>query len=388
MIKKKDYKVCLKHIEDYWPKVTNKITKDQGIKIGLPRPFISPDAEFFAGDMFYWDSYFIILGLACDGHKRIKLMKGIVDNFLYLFERFNIIPARNRFYDLGHSQPPFLTSMVLEVYRFYKNKKWLRDAARIAHLEYDLVWKAHERLVNSTGLSHYWDNFYLHETAEHESGWDMTSRFNGHCMHILPVDLNCCLFKYETDLARISSILNDRDSKARWLQLAYDRKEAINHYMWNAKRKFFFDFNYKKNKKMRMRTLAGFFPMWCNLATPKQAKGMVENLKFFEYKGGLSDTEKFSKDYRSKQWDWPNGFPNLQWIVIAGLLNYGYKKEAEQIAKKWLDLNKRIFEITGKFWEKYDVVYREIGKDGSYLTQSGFSWTNAVFVKMIHELGK
>ncbi|MFH1564787.1 MAG: trehalase family glycosidase [bacterium] len=388
MIKKKQYKKCLEYIENYWESITFKIPDDEGIKIGLPKKFIAPDNQFFDRDMFYWDSYFIILGLACDGKNKIKLMKGIVDNFIYLFDRFNIIPARNRFYDLGHSQPPFLTSMILEVYRFHKNKKWLRDGARIAHLEYDIVWKNQERLINSTGLSHYWDNFYLHQTAEHESGWDMTSRFNNQCLNILPVDLNCCLYKYETDLAQISGLLGDKESKDRWENSAKERKNSINYYMWNAKRKFFFDYDYKKNKRIKMRTLAGFFPMWCGLASEKQAKAMADNLKYFEYEGGLSNTEKFSNNYHLKQWDWPNGFPNLQWIVVAGLLNYGYRADAERVAKKWLELNKRIFDITGKFWEKYDVVHREIGKDGNYLTQSGFAWTNAIFVKMVEELGK
>jgi len=49
---------------------------------------------------------------------------------------------------------------------------------------------------------------------------------------------------------------------------------------------------------------------------------------------------------------------------------------------KWLRLNKKIFNRTGKFWEKYDVVKCGVGRPGRYATQSGFGWTNAVFLKL------
>ena len=72
-------------------------------------------------------------------------------------------------------------------------------------------------------------------------------------------------------------------------------------------------------------------------------------------------------------------------IVIKGLLNYGFREDAERLAKKWLNLNKKVFLKTGKFWEKYNVVKCDVGKSGRYPTQDGFGWTNAVFVKLVNE---
>ncbi|MCH8020390.1 hypothetical protein IH785_11060 [candidate division KSB1 bacterium] len=60
------------------------------------------------------------------------------------------------------------------------------------------------------GLSRYCDHYITHYTAEHESGWDMTSRFNERCLDYLPIDLNSCLYKYEIDLAETYNILNDK----------------------------------------------------------------------------------------------------------------------------------------------------------------------------------
>ena len=70
-------------------------------------------------------------------------------------------------------------------------------------------------------------------------------------------------------------------------------------------------------------------------------------------------------------------------MIVKGLLNYGFKKDAERIARKWLDLNLEVFNQTGKLWEKYDVIARNYGKGGFYPKQAGFGWTNAVFLKLV-----
>jgi len=67
-------------------------------------------------------------------------------------------------------------------------------------------------------------------------------------------------------------------------------------------------------------------------------------------------------------------------------LNYEFRKEAERIGKKWLETNKKVYDETGAFWEKYDVVKMEKGKDGRYPTQKGFGWTDAVFIRLLKKL--
>ena len=113
-IRAKDYKDCLNYIEKYWKKITCYYPHDQFTHFGLPNKFISPNDGIYKNDQFYWDSYFTILGLVRCG--RAELAKGMIDNFLSMQKRFNIIPMRNRYYNLGSSQVPFLTSMAREVY--------------------------------------------------------------------------------------------------------------------------------------------------------------------------------------------------------------------------------------------------------------------------------
>jgi alpha,alpha-trehalase len=61
-------------------------------------------------EVYYWDSYFTMLGLAESGLDAIVL--DMVDNFAHEIDRFGHIPNGNRTYYLSRSQPPFFSHMV------------------------------------------------------------------------------------------------------------------------------------------------------------------------------------------------------------------------------------------------------------------------------------
>ncbi|MFP4424053.1 MAG: trehalase family glycosidase [Candidatus Woesearchaeota archaeon] len=361
------------HIAEVQKRLTVALPNDKDTHIGLPNPFIVPNNKLFEHDQFYWDSYFIILGIIKSGD--IELAKGMVENFAYLCNRFGIIPMRNRYFNLGISQPPFFTSMLCGIYEQTNDKDWLRKMVSVAEKELS-YWTNDAHAVDD--LSRYCDHWHLHLTAEHESGWDMTSRFDNRCLHMLPVDLNALLFKYEKDLSFIFRILED-EKAAEYEKKAEKRKKAM-QIMWDG---FFFDYDYHNQKIHRFFSLAGFYPLWAGLATKDQAEKIRKCLPVFECDGGLANTQKEYLSSEFKQWDFPNGWPNQHWIVIKGLLDYGFSEDAERIAAKWLQLNESIFYRTGEMWEKYDVVNKDKGKEGRYPIQSGFGWTNAVYLKLI-----
>jgi alpha,alpha-trehalase len=386
VINKKDYKGVLKYIDKYWKEITCYHPHDMYVHLGLPNKFVSPNHIAFKNDQFYWDSYFTILGLVKCG--RTELAKGMVDNFIYLQKRFNIIPMRNRYYNLGSSQIPFLSSMAREVFSATGDLNWMKNAMKAAEYELKNYWmnkKMTEAHLVYEGLSRYCDHYITHLAAEHESGWDMTSRFNDHCLDYLPVDLNCTLYKYEIDLAEFyKSIRNYKKSEAYVLQ-SEKRRRKMNKLMWNFKKGFYFDYNYRLKRQSTFYSVAGFYPLWARMATYTQARKMRDHLDRFEYAGGLANTQsaRLSKEY--KQHDYPNGWPHQQWIVVRGLMNYGFNKDAIRIAKKFLDLNKKMFNETGKLWEKYNVVKSAISKNERYPTQVGFGWTNAVFIRLLNK---
>lgn len=381
----------MNYISSYWEKIKFNHPHDKGKHLGLPNSFISPNNEIFRKDQFYWDSYFVILGLVDAG--KIKLAKGMVENFIYLLNRFSIIPMRNRYYNLGTSQPPFLTSMAFEIFQVDKDLDWLIEVMKAAEKEMQKYWmndKLTEKHITPEHLSRYCDHYITHLGAEHESGWDMTSRFHDRCLDYLPVDLNTLLYKYETDISKAYILAGKRKSAEKYRQKAEQRQQKINELMWDEKSCFFLDYNFKTHEPNHFKSVAGFYPLWAQLASAEQAALIVQKtLPEFEFEGGITNTQTKGLSPDRKQHDHPNGWPHQQWIVIRGLLNYGYKTEAERLAMKWVDMNARVFKETGKFWEKYNVVSCDVSVENSdrYILQSGFGWTNAVFLRLVNEFG-
>src|SRR5271163_2006665 len=123
----------------------------------LPYSYVVPGGRF--NEMYGWDSYFIILGLLHD--QRIDLARGMVENFFFEIENYGTILNANRTYYLTRSQPPFLTSMIMEVYNAEKaagheDKKWLARAYEFAARDYEM-WTHEPHLAGPTGLSRYYD---------------------------------------------------------------------------------------------------------------------------------------------------------------------------------------------------------------------------------------
>ncbi|GHO90087.1 hypothetical protein KSF_001350 [Reticulibacter mediterranei] len=158
----------------------------------------------------------------------------------------------------------------------------------------------------------------------------------------------------------------------------------IDALMWQQEQGFFFDYNYKKKQPSPFYSLAGFYPLWAKLESQEQAEQLRRHLSLFEVDGGLVTTQKKDLSKSQRQWDYPNGWANLHWIVIQGLVNYGYIEDAARITSKWLRLNEKVFAETGKLWEKYDVVRCTVGRSGHYKTPPGFGWTNMLYIKL-HE---
>jgi alpha,alpha-trehalase len=385
------------YIKGYWTKLTRFHPKDDESLLGLPNKYLVPayeeGHEFDFNELYYWDSYFMVQGMLDQDHKELVL--GVLENLLYTYERFKVIPNASRTYLMGRSQPPFLSSFILDVYQTYgMDKKWLKRAIKLAQAEYRTVWRGHTkpnaRLVYE-GLSRYYDVNYLHDLAEAESGWDYTPRFNHKALNYVPVDLNSLLYKYERDFAYVERILENEEEAQKWEQAAQHRKVTMNKLMWSELRGLYYDYNYVKEHRGNVSSLAAFYPLWAGLADEKQAARLVNSLKKFEQKGGLSTTDALQvgdlvPGAMPSQWAYPNGWAPLHFVVVRGLQRYGYHDEARRIANKWLKTNLDWFNKHHVFLEKYNVV--QPGKPpakGVYPSQTGFGWTNAVFERFCRE---
>ena len=427
------YKDCLDYIDSYWSKIIHKPTRQKVNHnfITIPYNFITPNDKKFSY-IFYWDTFFMFRGLM--GTKREWLMKDMVENFTYLYNRYQIIPNFNSHASIGRSQPPFLTSMILDVYKTFNNGNgslkgvsliknfllspratfgyvnWIREKIDLAKKEYNHVWNnddLYNHYIKKYALNRYGDRDigYAH-SSELESGWDFTSRFYNRCNEFLPIDLNCYLYKYEKDFELASSLLGDEDEAQYWKDQAARRKNTINKLMWNEEEGFFFDFDYINKKQSKFLSLAGFIPLWSGIANKDQAEKMVKKLTDFETKYGLTissreslvpkiNLSKIPVNFRPaikeiikpKQWDYPNIWPPLEYLTIAGLLKYGLIEEAKRIMQKSVAVHAGIFRKYKTFFERIDGIEGDKPKKNDHYTvQSGFGWTNAIFFRYVHIL--
>jgi alpha,alpha-trehalase len=118
----------------------------------LPNSYVVPGGRF--NEMYGWDSYFIVLGLVQAG--KLELARGMVENFFYEIENYGGILNANRTYYFTRSQPPYLSSMIREVYDAKPDRKWLARAYDFATRDHAL-WESSFHRAGDTGLARYYD---------------------------------------------------------------------------------------------------------------------------------------------------------------------------------------------------------------------------------------
>ncbi len=419
------------HIEALWDVLTRAADQAQpgGSLIPLPHPYIVPGGRF--NEIYYWDSYFTMLGLQVSG--RIDLIENMVNNFSYLIDNVGFIPNGNRTYFLGRSQPPFYALMVALLaearqeeqilVRYLPQLKreyafWMDGARRVSPAT--PTWQRVVRLPDGAILNRYWDRYHTPraemyatdvECAQHtptrdpaqlyldlraacESGWDFSSRWlyddqnlgTIRTTTIVPIDLNVLLYNLEMTIAKAYHIQGDMQSFTMYHHLAEARKETILQYCWNEATGFFHDYDLERHAPTDVLSLAGVFPLFAGIALPSQAARVAIVLEStFLCPGGVVTTLR----HTGQQWDAPNGWAPLQWITIQGLRRYGFQELAEVIKNRWVALNEKVYYVTGKMLEKYNVEDLDLPSGGGeYPVQDGFGWTNGVLLRLLSERGE
>ena len=416
-------------------------------------PFIVPGGRF--NELYNWDSCFCAVGMM-ETHPR--LVKSIVRNFIFEIKHYGKILNANRSYYLGRSQPPLLTDLALRLYRETRleegSEDLLRQGILAAMKEYHDYWMSSPRYDDESGLSRYrpigfgippevpigdyahvlddyakkyamtiedfgkaytareieepeLDTYFLHDRSLRENGHDTTNRLEGVCADLGTVDLNCLLYRYETDIANtIRTVFGDQilvpaefcaagqvagriETSAIWNRAARRRKQLMDKYMWNEEKGMYFDYNTLTKQQTDFEYVTTLWPLWCGVASPRQAALVVERaLPKFECIGGLSTSTKRSRGpigpkKPQKQWDFPYGWAPHQILAWEGLRKYGYQEEAERLIYRWLHMMTRVFmNFNGTVVEKYDVTqleaphkvtaeYGNQGLDFRYVPQEG-----------------
>jgi alpha,alpha-trehalase len=121
------------------------------------------------------------------------------------------------------------------------------------------------------------------------------------------------------------------------------------------------------------------------LASKEQAQSVAKNLSIFEQEGGIA----MSRRETQAQWDYPYGWAPVQLLAVEGLRRFGYERDADRIAYKFLANVLQNFARDGNIHEKYDVTTDSSKTHvGAGYAQNvvGFGWTNGVFLELLKRL--
>jgi len=411
------------HIKGLWPSLTRPAdTPDSHSSlIPLPGAYVVPGGRF--REVYYWDSYFTMLGLIQDG--RLDLVKNMLDGFAYLVKTVGHVPNGNRSYYLSRSQPPYLAAMVglyatatdttraLEYLPTLEAEHafWMAgaDTVKAGSAARRVV-----RLRDGSLLNRYWDDrpeprpesyredfelaqrvapekreqLYRDIRAAAESGWDFSSRWMRdpkdlrtlETTELVPVDLNSLLYHAERTIAALRlkrGAPGDAEVAARYGAEAEARRKALLAAAYDPTSGYFYDVRWRSGERVTDRpTMAAAAPLYFGLATPEQGRAVADRLgRDFLSPGGFATTQIRS----GQQWDAPNGWAPLQWLGVQATHAYGRDDIANDARSRWLALNRRTYRVTGKMTEKYDVLdMSKRAGGGEYPAQDGFGWTNGV----------
>jgi alpha,alpha-trehalase len=418
-----DRVAIVRHIDLLWDQLTRSSTTAPRYSslLPLPKPYVVPGGRF--REMYYWDSYFTMLGLAESGRR--DLLEDMVRDFASLIDNYGHVPNGTRNYYLSRSQPPFYFAMVgllnskdpaiayehylpqlRREYAFWmEGEKGLKPGA------------AHRRVVamaDGSKLNRYWDDadtprdesyredtelakssgripaqLYRDVRAAAESGWDFGSRWFAdgrnlatiNTTQVIPIDLNSLLFGLEEAIGAGCARARDSACVSEFAHRSAARRDAVNRYLWDQPAGVYRDYNWVNQAPVARVSAATLYPLFLAMATEPQAAAVAATVSRDLLKpGGIVTTPLES----GQQWDAPNGWPPLQWIGVSGLRHYALSPLADAVACRWILNVNRVYGASGKLVEKYDVVTTgKAGGGGEYPTQDGFGWTNGVMRKLM-----
>jgi alpha,alpha-trehalase len=406
------------HLTRLWPVLTRKADdrNERSSLIPLPYDYVVPGGRF--SEVYYWDSYFTILGLKAQN--RYELIQNMVKNFAYLIDTIGFIPNGNRDYYLTRSQPPFFSLIVRELEEY---DSLAADHYLDAMVKEHRFWMEGEDSLNNPGdvknhvvmmangslMNRYFDKgesprpesyredyalakkqrgnekqLYRDIRSAAESGWDFSSRWlrdgktleSIHTTEIIPVDLNALLAHLEKMIAKGYRLRGNAQLANEFNNRSDLRRRALLTYCWDPEQNFFIDYDFVAGKTTGIKSLAGVYPIFFEFVQKDIAEKTSQVIRQeFLKQGGLVTTLTDT----DQQWDAPNGWAPLQWMTYRALKNYQIDPLANEIRRRWLRQNERVYEATGKMMEKYNVTDTTlIAGGGEYPNQDGFGWTNGV----------
>lgn len=360
----------------------------------VPNPFIVPGGRFV--EFYYWDTYWIVRGLLYSGMQQTA--RGMIDNLLYMVQQYKAVPNGGRVYYWGRSQPPLLVLMVKAFLEFTKDDQYVLRILPLLEIEMDNFLKNHSVQVEGRTMYQYRDKssgprpesyredvasaagfcsddekeeHYANLKAACESGMDFSSRWfvspcgtnvgtlaNIKTSWIVPVELNCILFRSCKTLAEFNTMAGNTAKAQQYRNIACGLIKAITAVLWNEKRGVWLDYDLKNKTPRDYFVVTNLSPLWLhaypiadNEKISKSVMDYIEENKLDSFPGGVPHTLSNT----GQQWDYPNVWPPMMLMLIEGLNNLA-TPEADEMSKRWRErwvrTNYEAFSKTGFMHEK------------------------------------
>ena len=174
------------------------------------------------------------------------------------------------------------------------------------------------------------------------------------------VDLACYLFRELQAMEIIATKLGKSADAKMYTDRSERLAKAINKVFWNEQEGFYYDRDEKTGNAIKVKSVAGFLPMWAGVASAAQARRLVHdhllNGNEFWLKYPVATYAKSESDFyegsKSGECNWkgPAWIPT-NYMIFHGLLQYGYNDEAKELALRTLLLALVANPVTREFYD-------------------------------------
>ena len=288
-------------------------------------------------EFYDWDLYFETLFLSYFGVH--KFCRNNTELFLDAQHPSGYVSRTVRSPRPRQHFKPFLAQTALLGIRQSKDSRWLADTYYYRLKKYLDYWFWYCD-ADRNGLC-YWDG------SDH-SGMDNQARRLGHInvMEYEGADLNSYLVRELDAMTEIAKELNKPDDAKKFAEDAEVLRQRINEYLWDETDGFYYDRSEKTGKLNKIKSIAGFMPLWCGAASREQAERLVKehliNEKEFWTPYPVATWSKSEPDYTPGRtnccnWMGPVWMPT-NYMVFRGLIDYGYTDIARRLADKTFEL--------------------------------------------------
>ena len=376
----------------------------------LPNCYMTPCVDGVFQNFYYWDTYFINVGLIALGD--FEMVKNNLNIMKHFALKYGFVPNADHL--LKGSQPPLFTRGVYDLFIATKDINVIKDYIYACHKEMQF-WENDrqtkiglnqhkcgftdedcsinasyfvERVSGLNKIESQIDPIVMTKDfyAIAESGWDMNLRYaskgNRFAIHkFVCLDLNCILYDAEKKLSEMFGIINDVELINYYKTKSETRLQLINKYFL-TKDGIYLDYNFVDDEHSNHISAASFYPYTFGISKDTEGAKKVFNLLKQEY-GLTSSIEQ--KGEKLMQWDFPNIWPPLVYFGYLAYKNLGLEEEATFIAASYKNIVDYNFKKTNKLWEKYNALNSEVSNSFEYETPTMLGWTAGIYEYILKE---